>query len=89
MTEQARESVRARRAEVIDRLGPEAVLWLAAPPVCNRDAAEGAGFPATPLDDFVLAARAQGWCKVQGIMAPGTGILSSGRPARSARPAAR
>jgi hypothetical protein len=59
-------AIRDRRAATIDRLGADAVLWLAAPPLWTLGAAQAANFPASPVVDFLLRARDAGWCKVRG-----------------------
>jgi len=64
----AEAAIRDRRAAVLDELGAEAVLWLAAPPVWTLGAAEAAGFPVPSVVGFVRRARDVGWCKVRGSL---------------------
>lgn len=59
-------AIRDRVLATADELGPEAVLWLAAAPLWTLDMAEAAGFPASPLIEFVRRARDAGWCKARG-----------------------
>ena len=62
-------AIRDRVLATADELGPEAVLWLAAPPLWTLGIAEAAGFPASPLIDFVRRACDAGWCKARGPLA--------------------
>src|SRR5579863_10536357 len=59
-------AISGRLLATIDELDEDAVLWLAAPPLWTRGAAEAAGFPARPVIDFVRRARDAGWCKARG-----------------------
>jgi hypothetical protein len=59
-------AIRDRVLATADDLGQEAVLWLAAPPLWTLGIAEAAGFPASPLIEFVRRACNAGWCKARG-----------------------
>ncbi|HEX8863674.1 MAG TPA: hypothetical protein VGC06_32145, partial [Actinomycetes bacterium] len=55
------ERVRERR---VDELGPEALAWLALPPVWTDRVARACGFPERPLplEELLARAEAVGWC---------------------------
>ena len=61
-------AIRDRRAAIIDELGAEAVLWLAAPPLWTAAVAEATQFPGRPLLEFVRRACDAGWCQVRGTL---------------------
>ena len=62
-------AIRGRVLATADELGPEAVLWLAAPPLWTLGIAQAAGFPASPLIEFVRRACDAGWGKARGPLA--------------------
>ena len=64
-------AIRDRVLATVDELGPEAVLWLAAPPLWTLGIAEAAGFPASPLIEFVRRACDASWGKARGPLADG------------------
>ena len=61
-------AIRDRRLTTVARLGPDAVLWLAAPPLWSLEAAQAARFPVESLPTFVQLACDAGWCKVRGSL---------------------
>jgi hypothetical protein len=61
-------AIRDRRLTTVERLGRDAVVWLAAPPLWSVEAAQAAGFPVESVRTFVQAACDAGWCKVRGSL---------------------
>jgi hypothetical protein len=61
-------AVRGRRLVLLSKLGVDATLWLAAPPVWTRGMAEACGFPVRHLAGFVRQAIDVGWCKSEGSL---------------------
>ena len=61
-------AIRDRRLTTVDRLGPDAALWLAAPPLWSVEAARAASFPVESVSQFVQLACDVGWCKVRGSL---------------------
>ena len=64
-------AIRKRRMDIVRDLGERCTLWLAAPPLWTRSAAETTGFPVErdeSVTDFVRRARAAGWCKTRGSL---------------------
>jgi hypothetical protein len=68
------EAMREQRAAVIGELGKQPMMWLAAPPLWTRAAAETTGFPvgeSASVTDFVRRACDVGWCKIHGSLRVG------------------
>jgi hypothetical protein len=61
-------AIRDRRLTTVERLGRDAVVWLAAPPLWSVEAALAAGFPVESVRTFVQVACDAGWCKVRGSL---------------------
>jgi hypothetical protein len=61
-------AIRDRRLTTVERLGRDAVVWLAAPPLWSVEAAQAASFPVESISQFVQLACDAGWCKVRGSL---------------------
>ena len=61
-------AIRDRRLSTVERLGRDAVVWLAAPPLWSVEVARAAGFPVESVRTFVQVACDVGWCKVRGSL---------------------
>jgi hypothetical protein len=59
-------AVRNRRLALLDELGVEPTLWLAAPPLWTRAVASAAGFPVGDVLGFIKRACDANWCKTEG-----------------------